>query len=357
MKVAIIGAGISGLSCAFELKKYGIIPTIYEKKSYIGDGLEFTVSNLRMFDSFLGTPMNYFERNYGLKIQPLNPLKEIIMFGPNSKVTIKANAGNTFYKGTDEKSLENQIYSLVNIPITFDTHVNALDIKDDFDYVVVANADCSVAKELGIFKQTFNAHSRIATVIDSFNPHSIIMWMNIHYAKQGYSYLLPYNRQKATLVLSVNNITHRELEFYWNEFLAKQELNYTIVETRDVEHNLGFVYPANVDNIYLVGNAGGFMDSFLGFGTIGGIESGILAGRSIAKGQDYNKAITPLYNKMKLLGEWRKLLNGFDNKDLDRIISFLGLPGIRHLAYKNPFYRAVYSAQVVKLYSKLIGLK
>lgn len=32
MKVAIVGAGLSGLSCAFELKKHGIKPIIFEKK-------------------------------------------------------------------------------------------------------------------------------------------------------------------------------------------------------------------------------------------------------------------------------------------------------------------------------------
>ena len=37
MNVAIIGAGVSGLSCAFELEKYGITPTIFEKRSQVGE--------------------------------------------------------------------------------------------------------------------------------------------------------------------------------------------------------------------------------------------------------------------------------------------------------------------------------
>jgi thioredoxin reductase len=31
LNVAIIGAGVAGLSCAFELEKYGITPVIFKK--------------------------------------------------------------------------------------------------------------------------------------------------------------------------------------------------------------------------------------------------------------------------------------------------------------------------------------
>lgn len=37
MKIAIIGAGLAGLSCAIVLEKQGIIPDIFEKTGFIGD--------------------------------------------------------------------------------------------------------------------------------------------------------------------------------------------------------------------------------------------------------------------------------------------------------------------------------
>jgi len=37
MDIAIMGAGLSGLSCAMTLEKNGISPTIFEKRSQIGD--------------------------------------------------------------------------------------------------------------------------------------------------------------------------------------------------------------------------------------------------------------------------------------------------------------------------------
>lgn len=37
MEVAIMGAGMSGLCCAITLERYGITPTIFEKRSRVGD--------------------------------------------------------------------------------------------------------------------------------------------------------------------------------------------------------------------------------------------------------------------------------------------------------------------------------
>ena len=37
MEVAIMGAGMSGLSCAITLEKHGITPTIFEKRNSVGD--------------------------------------------------------------------------------------------------------------------------------------------------------------------------------------------------------------------------------------------------------------------------------------------------------------------------------
>ncbi len=50
MKVAIIGAGLAGLSCAHELEKYGVRPVIYEKNSYIGEQISHVSAILEIIN-------------------------------------------------------------------------------------------------------------------------------------------------------------------------------------------------------------------------------------------------------------------------------------------------------------------
>jgi len=71
MKVAIIGAGLSGLSAAFEFKKNGIIPVIFEKNSYLGQNFRSPLLTLNVFDRFHRGPSFYLKQKYGLDIRIL----------------------------------------------------------------------------------------------------------------------------------------------------------------------------------------------------------------------------------------------------------------------------------------------
>ncbi|WP_376741764.1 NAD(P)-binding protein [Pelotomaculum terephthalicicum] len=54
MRICIIGAGISGLSCALTLEKYGIIPDIYEQYPKTSAKQPFTLRKSWDFDGVRG---------------------------------------------------------------------------------------------------------------------------------------------------------------------------------------------------------------------------------------------------------------------------------------------------------------
>jgi len=354
MNVAIIGAGIAGLSCAFELEKYGIKPDIYEKNSQLGNLFEQTVCALRITDKIARNPKNYFKKKYGLSIKPLFPLTEIHMISQKKQAIIKGGVlGHVFKHGRCYHSLENQIAKVVTSPIYFNSDVDLNALRNKYDFVVCANGTGKYAKELNSWEIRLVAHSRIAKVVGNFKPGIIKMWVNANYSKNCYCYLLPSSSKEADLVLSLNTATHNELDFYWKEFLLDAEIEYVITETWDVEFEIGHPTDVQIENIYFVGNAGGFIDDFLGFGVIKSIESGLLAGRAIAKGLDYNELVKPLQKNIQMLHAYRDAVNNLDNKGFDRLISCLGLPVIKHLIYKNPFYLLQHSTCMARLYNKM----
>ncbi|MCX7749620.1 MAG: NAD(P)/FAD-dependent oxidoreductase [Clostridia bacterium] len=341
MKIAIIGAGVSGLSCALELKKHGIIPTIFEKRSSVGDNLSYAGMWPRILFRTIEDPIQYLSHKYNLKLIPLNRLKKIIMASPNKKTVITGKLGHIFKRGQEIYSLENQLALLLNLPIQFDTYIKSIqEVKDSFDYIVVAQGVNIISKELGVWSSTFNSICRVSTVLGSFKTDTSYIWFNTQYAKNGFCYLIPNNEKEATLTQIVNGISHHELDFYWNAFLEREEIRFSILEMRDMEHSTGFVNPMQVGNIYFVGNAGGLTDDLIGFGAFNAVESGIIAARSIVRQSNYHELMQPIVDDIERLNELRKVINTYANQDYDKLIGFLKTPLVKQLLYQNPLFRA-----------------
>lgn len=352
MKVAIIGAGVSGLACAFEFKKNGIVPVVFERKSYIGQGFNYQVTSLRMFDHTLCSPYIYLKKRYGLHLTPCSPIHKEIVNGPRKKLTAQGHLGYLFKRGEDKDSLENQIASAAKVPIYFDSYIKIENILGKFDYIIISTGDGTIAKELGVWTSTFNCLTRVASVIGRFQTDHIEIWFDTRYAKNTFCFLAPKSSKQAYIALSVDSVSHEELNHYWEEFLATQGMNLTITQIDDHEQTIGYASPPQMGNILFTGNTAGLIDSFLGFGTFKAIESGILAARAILAKKNYSRLIQPLLAHTHALNEYRKAINTFSSKDYDHFLSILKLPGIKQSLYNNPLAKAEWLAPLARLYNR-----
>ncbi len=357
MKIAIIGAGLAGLACAHELEFNGVYSDVYEDLNFIGDRESHVTATLNVVDRPLEDILLYFKDTCHMDIKPLNKVKRLTHNTPTKKTIITGDNLGYFYKrGKAEDSLKLQMYSMLkNTNIIFSQKPDFQLLSKNYDYVVVANGTPEITKELNCWKETLSGWIKGAVVEGEFDSNELIMWLNRKYCKNGYAYLTPFNNKKASLSLFIPFISQKETDYYWDRFIEIEKINYKVVEEFYIEHFSGFAYPHKIDNIYIIGAAGGAICPFLGFGQVNSISMGVFAAQSIIEGLDYEKLIKSIVDKEKSFWEIRKTFDTLTNKGYDNLLSSIGKPGIKQFIYSTNFNVVKQTSKVLKIYNKLKG--
>lgn len=349
MRVAIIGAGLSGLACAHELELHGIYPVIFEERYRSGELFPHVAGFLQLMNRPVRNQIKYLKKKYNLPITPLNPLERVIMHTPNMTRNIKGKLGYLFHRGQDENSVESQLQRLVQTPIFFNYRADYSVLARQYDYVVVANGAADVARTLGCWQDIIKTWVRGAVILGEFDPKSLVMWLNTKLFRSSYAYMTAFNERRASLVQIVTDSNPDEIELYWRRFWEVHGFKYKIVENFSLQHVSGYVYPHQVGNILLVGNAGGFLEPFLGFGMMAALRSGVLAARSIIKGESYEKNVMDLKEQILNALAIRRAINNLDNEAMQLVTALATAPGVKQLNYHT-------NIDVLKYGAKGLGL-
>lgn len=335
LKVCIIGAGVSGLSCALTLEKYGIIPDIYDQFDYCGGRVPFVVCLLQIMHRPIKDPLISLAKDYNINLAPIGSLNRIIRFSPHNISKTTGQLGYIFELGATGNSITSQLFGRLNTGINFGVTADFKELSRNYDKVVVSTGTSYVAKALGFWRDTFRGWVRGAVIRGNFASDTWLIWLNKSYCNKGYAYLGPFSSQKATLVLAVSDIKENQLESHWKMFLETEKLEYQEEDRFVQEHIAGFCRPAEKNNIILAGNSGGLMEPVFGFGLYHAVVSGVMAARSIAEQIPYESSLSFIRKKLYQSYVLRQRLNSFQNNDYDQMMGLFNIPPINRLIYNT----------------------
>lgn len=343
-KIAIIGAGVAGLSCALECERLGVPAEVFERHHSVG----WVWPSVSLWPDLItrhysSEPLKYIKNAFGINIKSSADEKVYIMKSPNAEAKIEGKLGISFYRGKEIESIENQLLrGLRHTPINYNSLTGYKELSQNYDYVVVASGRDFEAKELGIWEEQGRVSIAAAIALGSFSHNTSSLYFNTDYAGVGYARVSPFSDTQAIISLYVidkGDFHEQQLDvnrkferFLEKEKLDKLELMYRFITP---PYSTGRVSRFQIDNILLAGRAAGLTDRLLGTGGLESIISGVLAARAIILGEDYDKSIKPLKEHLENISALRNHLENFTNDKFDKLVTLIGTPGIKQLIYNT----------------------
>ncbi|HBF38264.1 MAG TPA: dehydrogenase [Firmicutes bacterium] len=334
MKVAIMGAGLSGLACAITLEKYGIYPTIFEKRSRAGDRFV----NAEIFLSILNKPVYdaiaFLGDQYGIYLQPTSHIHSLVLYSERQKAEIQGHLGFCNLRGRDKKSFENQLSRQVKSQIIYNSKYTYEQLAQDFTHVVMATGDADYAVKMENFRTDYASTLNGYNVSGDFNRYTIRVWMNNRIIPDGYGYLVPVSEKEANIVIWYPKYPRQPdlnyqalLENFLQTVSAELQQNFTILEHFEInDYQIGICQNPRIGNTYFTGNCFGSITPYLGFGQFVAILTGIYAALDICGTHQYSNLTKPLRQNYENSLVLRKAWERFDNRQFDRMVNFFGSP-------------------------------
>lgn len=340
-KIAIIGAGLAGLSCALECERLGVHPNIFERDSDPGWLWPSVTIWLELLYREMGDIIHYISDQYNIGLNYRNILTSIIMKSPSKLIKIEnENLGYYFERGKRMDSIENQLIRALSFSSLNFNHVGDYKkLSKEYDYVLVATGGISEVKDLGVWEELDKVYIYEGIAVGSFNCNSSTIYFNTDYAGTGYARITPFNPTKAIIglyVIGKRNV-EMDLSLLFERFIKQENLKHLdfVYKLSLPVMSIGRVKKFKVGNVLLAGTSAGLTDRFLGIGGYNAMFSGIMAARSMIQNKNYNTLMKPIKKRVENISAIRDEINKLNNNDFDKILTVLDMPVIKKTIYDS----------------------
>lgn len=274
MDIAIMGAGLSGLACAMTLEKNGVFPTIFEKRSQIGDRFVNGEVLLAIFSFPIHDCIASLSDEYGIYLKPTSNIQRIELYSKNEEAFIKGHIGFTNIRGREVDSFESQLGRQVKSAIHFNSEKTYEQLVQEFTHVILATGDGAYAKKTKNFREDLSVSIKGATIEGNFDRYTVMAWIDYDLAPYGYCFLIPYSKNEANISLAIPNLPENkniDISQQWYSFykMVRSQLSQDLPITDQFHisnYPIGICESPRIGNTFYVGNCFGTMMPFMGFG-------------------------------------------------------------------------------------------
>lgn len=336
LRIAVIGAGPTGLACALECERLGVIPDVFERSYNVGWTWPGTIVFVNVFEREMGDVREYLRREYHLDLKPSGVCRNLVLKSPNAKAQIESHLGYFYARGKHPDSIENQLLrTLKRTPVHYNRPADYKELAKRYDYVVVATGKDTAAKELDVWEDMGRVHIRGALALGDYPPNATTFYYDTRYAGHGYAKMTPITTTEIELGLYCIGHDELDVDKQFRDFLVREGLEHLEFEMKFSLpiFSAGRVSKLQVGNVLLAGAAAGLTERLMGAGGVAAMVSGVMAARAIIQGKDYETLVRPLKTHIENISALRQPLERLDNKGLDRLIATLGTPGLKHVFY------------------------
>ncbi len=331
MDIAIMGAGLSGLACAITLEKNGITPTIFERRSKVGDRFVNGEVLMSIFTRPVHDCIASLSDEYGIFLKPTSNIQKMEIFSKHKKAIIEGQLGFTSIRGREQDSFESQLEQQIKSSIFYNSEETYEQLLSKYSHVVMATGDGAYAKKTGNFREDLTVSIKGATVEGSFDRYTVMAWIDYDLAPYGYCFLIPFSEKEATISIAIPDLPKNadvNISNLWNLFHEKVrsqfKQDFPITDQFQItRYPIGICMSERIGNTFYVGNCFGTMMPFMGFGQYASILSGVYAAYDLCGLGSYEELMKPLRQSYEDSLVLRRSMEQLTNKGLDRIIHSL----------------------------------